>query len=133
MNVRPSRLIPFCIALLVPAAPASAAVSHTVQPGETLWSIAAANNLTTRTVAAYNGLSVDSSVIAGRTIMVPTVAQGAAVLTGTGTGAGVRQAAAQPAAGSAPPPQGAYIVRPGDTLSAIAARSGVRMSQVAWM
>ena len=118
--------------LAVAASPAGAALPHTVRPGETLWSIAAANNLTTRTVAAYNGLSVDSSVVAGRTIMVPTVAQGAAVLAGTGTGV-VRQAPAQTAAGTAPPPQGAYIVRPGDTLSAIAARSGVRMSQVAWM
>jgi hypothetical protein len=34
---------------------AEAAVSHLVQPGETLWSIAAANNLTTRTVAALTG------------------------------------------------------------------------------
>jgi soluble lytic murein transglycosylase-like protein len=109
------------------AAPAGAALPHTVRPGETLWTIAAANNLTTRTVAAYNGLSVDSQVVAGRTIMVPTVAQGAAVLQGTGT------APAQTATGSAPPPQGAYIVRPGDTLSGIAARSGVSLSQVAWM
>ena len=35
---------------------AFAAVPHTVLPGETLWSISAANNLTTRTVAVYNGL-----------------------------------------------------------------------------
>ena len=47
--MRPSRLLLFALALLIPAAPASAAVPHTVQPGETLWSIAAANNLTTRT------------------------------------------------------------------------------------
>ena len=62
------------------AAPAPAAVAHVVQPGETLWSIAAANNLTTRTVAAYNGLSEDAQVIAGTTVDVPTVDEGAAVL-----------------------------------------------------
>ena len=61
--MRPSRLLIFCICLLIPAAPASAAVPHTVQPGETLWSIAAANNLTTRTVAAFNGLSEDAQVV----------------------------------------------------------------------
>ena len=55
------------------AAPAGAAVAHVVQPGETLWTIAAANNLTTRTVAAYNGLSEDSQVVLGTTIMVPTL------------------------------------------------------------
>jgi LysM repeat protein len=42
------------LALSTPAA--QAAVPHTVEPGETLWSIAAASNLTTRTLAAYNGL-----------------------------------------------------------------------------
>src|SRR5215204_5182505 len=54
------------------AAPASAAVPHTVQPGETLWSIAAANNLHTNAVATFNGLSPDSNVIVGSTINVPT-------------------------------------------------------------
>ena len=53
---------------------------HLVQPGETLWSIAAANNLTTRTVAVYNGVSEDAGLIAGTTIHVPTVAEGAAAL-----------------------------------------------------
>ena len=78
--MRPSRLLLFCIFLLIPAAPASAAVPHTVQPGETLWSIAAANNLTTRTVAAYNGLSEDAQVVLGSTIMVPTTVEGYAAL-----------------------------------------------------
>jgi N-acetylmuramoyl-L-alanine amidase len=117
------------VPLALAASPAGAALPHVVRPGETLWSIAAANNLTTRTVAAYNGLSVDSHVVAGQTVMVPTVTQGAAVL----TRAVSSSAPAQTATTSAPPPQGAYIVRPGDTLSAIAARSGVSASQVAWM
>jgi LAS superfamily LD-carboxypeptidase LdcB len=59
---------------------ASAAVGHEVALGETLWSIAAANNFTTRTVAAFNGLPVDAQLIAGQTIQVPTVAEGAAAL-----------------------------------------------------
>ena len=56
--------------------PPGAAVAHIVAPGETLWSIAAANNLTTRTVAAYNGLSEDSQVVLGQTIQVPTDGRG---------------------------------------------------------
>jgi LysM repeat protein len=72
---------------------ASAAVPHTVAPGETLWSIAAANNLTTRTVAAYNGLSEDAQVVVGQTVDVPTVEEGAAAL------------AAAPAPAAAPTPQ----------------------------
>ncbi len=78
--VRPSRLLLFLIALLIPVSSASAAVPHTVQPGETLWSIAASNNLTTRTVAAFNGLSEDSQVVLGSTIMVPTTVEGYAAL-----------------------------------------------------
>jgi LysM repeat protein len=46
------------VALLgVSASSANAAAPHLVQPGETLWSISASNNLTTRTVAAFNGVT----------------------------------------------------------------------------
>ena len=68
MRLRRSILLTTPIVLLLAAAPASAAVSHTVQPGETLWSIAAANNLTTRTVAAFNGLSENAQVVLGSSI-----------------------------------------------------------------
>ena len=83
--MRPIRLLLFSIALLIPAAPAAAAVPHVVQPGETLWSIAAANNLTTRTVAAFNGLSEDAQVVLGSTIQVPTTVEGYAALQNAGS------------------------------------------------
>jgi LysM repeat protein len=67
-------------ALAIAATPAGAAVPHTVQPGETLWSIAASNNFTTGTIAAYNGLSEDARVYAGETIEIPTEVEGAAAL-----------------------------------------------------
>jgi LysM repeat protein len=124
--VRPSRFLLFLIALLIPAAPASAAAPHTVRPGETLWSIAAANNLTTRTVAAFNGLSESSQVVLGSTIMVPTAAEGYAALQQAGLVASTSTAAVPAATGG-----GGYTVRPGDTLSAIAARSGVSVQSLA--
>ena len=119
--MRRTLLLTLAVALAAPAA-AQAALPHVVQPGETLWSIAAANNLTTRTVAVYNGLSEDSHVVLGSTIMVPTVAEGAAKLSAA--------APAAPAA-AAPPPAGAYTVQPGDTFSALAARTGATAEQVA--
>jgi LysM repeat protein len=128
--VRPSRLLLFCIALLIPAAPASAAVPHTVQPGETLWSIAAANNLTTRTVAAYNGLSEDAQVVLGSTLMVPTTVEGYAALQNAGVVA-APAAAAAPAAPSGGGGGGSYVVQPGDTLTAIAGRAGVSVQSLA--
>src|SRR3954452_18036901 len=72
------------VVLLFAAAPAGAAVSHTVQPGETLWSIAAANKLTTRTVATFNGLPETSNVVLGSTIQVPTTVEGAYALINSG-------------------------------------------------
>jgi soluble lytic murein transglycosylase-like protein len=126
--------------LLAAAAPANAAVSHTVQPGETLWSIAAANNLTTRTVAAFNGVPETSNVVLGSTIHVPTTVEGASALQAAGIQlAGVApQAAAAPAATTAAAPSqaapavlGSYVVRAGDTLSGLAANAGVATAQMA--
>ena len=142
MNLRPSRLLLFCIFLLIPAAPASAAVPHTVQPGETLWSIAAANNLTTRTVAAYNGLSEDAQVVLGSTITVPTTVEGYAALQQAGlvpadpaqaTAPTTTTTTAAPAAAGPGAPQGAYTVRTGDTLSALAAQTGTTVEAMAAM
>ena len=67
-------------AALATCSTAQAALPHVVQPGETLWSISAANNLTTRTVAVYNGLPEDTALIEGTTVHVPTVAEGEAAL-----------------------------------------------------
>jgi soluble lytic murein transglycosylase-like protein len=126
------------------AAPSNAAVPHVVQPGETLWSIAAANNLTTRTVAAFNGLSEGSQVVLGSTVMVPSTTEGYAALQKAGLVAAPAAttaaaapasapAAAPAASSSAPQPLGGYTVRAGDTLSGLAASSGVSLSDMAAM
>jgi N-acetylmuramoyl-L-alanine amidase len=96
----------------------TAAGGHLVAPGETLSGIAAANGLTTAALAAANGLSTTSFAIAGTRLRVPA---GGAAGGGTGvTGSG------------APEPMGGYTVRPGDTLSGLAARSRVTVAQIAY-
>jgi hypothetical protein len=65
---------------LLASPPALAAAPHSVMAGETLWSISTANNLTTRTVAIYNGLPEKAPLLVGTTIYVPTVQEGAAAL-----------------------------------------------------
>ena len=129
--MRLSPLYAVLFALLV-AAPASAAVPHVVQPGETLWSIAAANNLTTRTVAAFNGLSENSQVVLGSTVMVPSTTEGYAALQKSGLAAAPATAAA-PAAAHPPAALGGYTVRPGDTLSGLAAGARVSVAAIAAM
>src|SRR6478672_1991111 len=116
------------IAVVLPSS-ASAAVAHTVQPGETLWTIASANNLTNRALAAYNHLAPEGNVILGSTVMVPTVAEASAAMIAAGMTPGVSSAPAAPTTTatttpvstttSAPPAMGGYTVRWGDTLSGL--------------
>jgi LysM repeat protein len=113
--------------LVLLSSPASAAVPHTVQPGETLWSIAAANNFTTRTVAAYNALPEDAQVRVGETIEVPTEAEGAAALASVPDGSSSSAAAS----GSTSPPGIVHTVTAGESLSSIAAANGIPESALA--
>jgi LysM repeat protein len=92
----------------------AAAAVHTVAPGETLWGIAVANNLPTGTVAAANGLSSEARVVAGTNLTIP-----------------LRGPTSAPTASAAPAAAGGYRVRPGDSLSAIAARQGVSTAALA--
>lgn len=59
------------------AAPAGAAVEHTVMPGESLTSIASANGLTPAELAAHNGLAADARLVAGRELEIPDPGAGA--------------------------------------------------------
>ena len=119
---------------LVVAASASAAVPHTVAPGETLWTIAAANNFTTRSLAAFNGLSENANVVLGSTVMIPAEGEAAYVLQRSGAVAAPATPTTTPTTtSSAPAPMGGYTVQPGDTLSGLAAQAGVPARQVAWM
>ncbi|MEZ5075256.1 MAG: LysM peptidoglycan-binding domain-containing protein [Solirubrobacterales bacterium] len=74
-------------AIAVAPAAAGAAITHTVQPGETLSGIAAANGLTTDALASWNGVASDHLVIAGASLSIPTPEEaglGATAATATG-------------------------------------------------
>ncbi len=119
--------------MLAAPAVASAAFPHVVGPGESLYSVAAADGLSVDQLAAANGLSPDAQLAAGTTVMIPPQASGAA---GTATGSTASAASAGPTAdagstASAGSSSGAYVVQPGDTLSGIAARSGTSVSELA--
>src|SRR3954454_8555067 len=116
---------------LLMATPASAGVPHVVQPGESLWSIAAANNFTTRALAAANGLSENSNVVLGSTIQIPSLSEASTALQSAGITPATGSGSSSTASTAAPAPQGGYAVQPGDTLSGIAAARGVSLSALA--
>jgi LysM repeat protein len=146
--------------LAAPAA-ASAAFMHTVTAGESLSSIAAADGLSVAQVAGANGLPADAQLVAGSTVAIPpqdasasaspSSSVGGAVSVsspsastvgsdsdgdndgsaGTASG-GVSTASASPSAGSTTTGSGgSYVVQPGDTLTAIAARAGTSVASLA--
>jgi N-acetylmuramoyl-L-alanine amidase len=100
---------------------ASGGGGYRVQPGDSLSAIAARQGVGLSTLAAANGLKLDSWVISGTTLKLPVPGS-----------APVTAAAPAPSQG-APEAMGAYKVRPGDTLSGLAAASRVPAAQMAFM
>ena len=96
------------------AVPAQSHVAHTVESGESLWSIAAANGLSVEELAAANGLSADGQLIEGSEVSIPHASASASATESTESSGG-----------------GSYVVQPGDTLSQIAERSGVSTEHLA--
>jgi LysM repeat protein len=90
--------------------PAPATHGYRVRPGDTLSGVAAASRVSTAYLARLNHLSPHAFLIAGATITVPGTA---------------------PAPVAATPTTHPYVVQPGDTLSAVAARAGVSDGELA--
>jgi LysM repeat protein len=142
------------LALFAPAA-ASAAFPHVVAPGESLSSVAAADGLSVGQLAAENGVSPDTQLVAGTTLLIPPQSSAVAgsapgvsstpVSTTTGSSTvgdgdadsddvGETSTASSASTGTATTVStgtGGYLVQPGDTLWAIAARSGVSVGALA--
>lgn len=120
MSVSSKALFGASLALAILTPTANAAVPHTVLPGETLWSIAAANNFTTDSLAAYNGLSADTQVYTGETIQIPTESEAAGALASSATPtAGTSSTTITSTSGTS------HTVQPGESLSSVAAANGI--------
>ncbi len=103
--------------ILQPFAP-SAPAEYTIVRGDTISAIAARFGLNTGDVLALNNLQANTIIYPGQKIR----------LTGSATPAPAPQPSPAPSGG-----EGSYVVRSGDTLSAIAARHGVSLKDVlAW-
>ncbi|MET3719803.1 LysM repeat protein [Arthrobacter sp. UYEF21] len=112
-----------------PAAPAPAALassggSYTVKAGDTLSAIATRHNVSLSDIFSWNGLNMRSIIYPGQKVKV-----------GSGESPAPAAPAPQPAPApaapaAAPAPGGSYTVKAGDTLSAIASKHGVKLSDV---
>lgn len=142
MRVRCALVLVSVLALVAPEA-ASADFVHVVAPGESLTSVAAADGLSVEQLAAANGLSPTAQLTAGSGLQIPPQQPGAVsspapadvVGDGDGDSDDVASSSTSPAApvnsSTAAVGGGSYVVQPGDTLSAIAARAGVSLAQLA--
>lgn len=116
----PSESAPVEAASAQPLAIPAEGLDYTIQPGDTLLSIALAYGMTWEALAAANGLSDGSLLQIGQAIRLP----------GTNSAGASQETDADV---PAPPPVETepYTVKEGDTLFSIAARRGVTWEEVA--
>jgi LysM repeat protein len=96
------------------AAPASGEVQHTVQSGDTLYSLAARYGTTVEAIVALNKLTSPDRISAGMTLRIP---KGSGSSAGGSTGGSTGQTAE-------------YVVQAGDNMSSIAVRFGVSVDAI---
>jgi LysM repeat protein len=102
---------------VAPKPPPGPTCTYVVQPGDTLSSIAYRFGTTTSAIAAANGIANPNRIYAGQKLIIPSA-----------------NCAPGPIPPAPPPPGGQcinYVVKPGDTLSGIAARYGTTAAAIA--
>jgi LysM repeat protein len=115
-----------------PAAPAGGQV-YTVMSGDTLSGIAARHGVKLSEVFDWNGLNMRSVIYPGQQVKIGTAAAPAAPAPAAPAPAAPAPAPAAPApapAPAAPASSGSYTIKAGDTLSGIAARHSVKLSDI---
>ena len=99
--------------LLAAREPRNSSDKHIVRRGDTLWSIARSHGVTMESIASSNGLSSDDTLAVGQVLQIP----------GTATLASTQADAVETRSTT-------YVVRRGDTLSHIATKFQVRLSDL---
>jgi N-acetylmuramoyl-L-alanine amidase len=110
-----SGLTVLAVLALGSAAPASAASSYHVVPGDTLYGIAARFGLSVQEIVAMNGISNPNLIYAGQSLALPG------------------DESTQPVPVAPVTSTGSYTVQPGDTLWGIASRYGISVAQLVEM
>jgi len=109
-----------------PAAPApGAGATYTVKSGDTLGAIAARHNVALSDIFTWNNLTMRSIIYPGQKIKV-----GGGSAPAPAAPAPAAPAPAAALANTSAPATGSYTIKAGDTLSAIASRNGVKLSDL---
>lgn len=104
----------------------SSASTHTVKAGDTLSGIAHQHGVSLSTLLSANGLKLSSIIYPGQVVKLGGSAHSSAKSTSAKSSTPVRTAAAKTTTAKAT----SYTVRAGDTLSGIAAKHGVKLSEL---
>lgn len=131
------------LALVIGLVSITSAYDYTVQPGDTLYSIARRYNTTVSDLVATNQIANPNLILVGQMLNIPgaetntagaVAAAPAAEVAAAETAAAITSAPAAAAPVLAPPASGSgvtYVVRPGDTVFRIATRFGTTVTAVA--
>ena len=122
-SAAPAAPKPSAPAKSTPTTPASGGSVYVVKSGDTLSAIATRHGVGLSEIFKWNGLGMSSVIYPGQKVKVGGGSSTPA------PSAPVTAAAPKPSA-PAPASSGSYTIKAGDTLSGIAARNGVRLSDV---
>lgn len=105
---------------------------YVVQPGDTLFTIAARYNISVNDLAAANGLNGGSGIYAGQQLIIPTFSpfSESPPFAGAANQLVGLQAVGFTPLPSPPPSTGVYTIQPGDTLYSIANRYGITLADL---
>lgn len=119
------------------------ATTYTVRPGDSLWSVAKRYHTTVKDLTAANNLRSSATLREGQKLLIPAKSTGgsaAATSAATSTRSAAPSSAASTAASTSPRNESAgrltsdefkYVVKPGETLGAIARKFDVRTRDLA--
>ncbi len=113
-----------------PVADVTPATTYTVAPGDSLWVIARRNKLTVAELAAANNIARDATVRIGQKLIIPAQAMPSTSMSVTDPVA-TTAPANPPAAAKSRGQSVKHVVRPGETLGAIARKYQVKVGDIA--
>ena len=114
-----------------PVADVTPATTYTVASGDNLWNLAKRFNVTTAAIAKANNIKTTTVLKPGQRLLIPSRPAGPST-TAAATPRPAQNKAAEPSAAKPVPSEGIkHVVKPGETLGAIARTYGVRQGDIA--